>query len=230
MTDVCIMREFDAAIASQAKRRKLAAVVCRSTGALEFERALVVEAGTAIPWELVKHGLHFVTLWDAAVPLWKYNVLAASQGTAKERKLTKALTLDLRIPVYASELLFVSGNKAGRALLAAWEEERAKGKDARLAFLRAVARVKPRLCTLPATWLGHVRVRRSQETRTARAVRASKPERVKRAKKKVRKVQGMVRVEMGPGRFVQCRPENAERVKRDFEERQIRRADRGGRR
>lgn len=212
----CILRTFDEGIAAEAKRRGMTVMVSDRPSTVEFDKALVVAAGTPVPWELVKHGLFFVERWDAASPLWRYNVLAETQGTEAERKLTRSLTLDLRVPLYACECLFVDGRrvvnghrKFGRELLAAWEDEVARGPEPRLAFLRAVARVKPRLCTLPATWLGLVRIRRGKtlKTRPETAVmrRAAKPA-------------GLVRVEVAPGQFVQCRPENAEAVRKRYAE------------
>ena len=217
MSMVLVLRGDDEAIEAQAKRYKLS-VSHDAPASVKFGRALVVKAGTSVPWALAPNGLHFVKLWDAACPIWRYNATAEEMGTADERKITKALTLDLRIPVYACEMLFVGttapkgGEALGRPLLEAWYEEMERGPDERLAFLRAVARVKPRLCTLPAEWVGGERKTRQPYSRGAPVV---SPVRGGKRKGPV----GLVRVEVGPGRYVQCRPENVERVKADFEKR-----------
>ncbi len=175
--------------------------------------ALIVRAGTAVPWELVGAGFAFLKAWDAAVPLWRYGVLAKDLGTGRERDLTEGLTLDLRVPVYACELLFVSGRGDGPALVEAWGAELKRGDDERLAFLRAVARVKPRLCVLPTSWM------------RGAAERAAKDERARRGM--AMGARAMVRVEVAPGRFVRCRAGDEERVRAQFASR-ARRVPGGG--
>ena len=103
---------------------------------------------------------------------------------------------DLRVLLHAHELLFVRDNDVGRALVAAFNEERSDSGEVRLAFLRAFYRVKPRLCVLPRSWLSEVQ-------------QAKAPKRTKRSSR-------LVQVEIGPGRFVRCRPENVEKVREQF--------------
>jgi len=74
-----------------------------------------------------------------------------------------------------------------------------EGVNRRLAFLRALYRVKPRLCVLPVTWLAKVAARSKQD---AIAVRGrGRPT-----------GQRLVEVELGPGRFVKCNPGDEDAV------------------
>lgn len=163
---------------------------------LLWERTLIVEAGTRIPFDLLPAAWGFLERWDAAVPL--ANQLAASAGTAEERRETQAVIRDLRVPLHATELLFVRRTSAGQALVAAWREGMADGGDKQLAFLRAVYQVKPRLCVLPVSWLVAV-----QPAATRGKVRPARP--------------GLVRVELEPGRYVQVHAGDEERARVSFE-------------
>lgn len=237
-TNVLILRGSDEMIEAQAKRYKLPVVridgeTDMPMAEVSFDRAIVVKPGIDIPWDLVPNGMHFVRRWDAACPLWRYNVTAQQIGTAEERKATEKLTLDLRRPVYACELLFVRGSEEGRELLRVWAEEIERFGDSatadteRLAFLRALDRIKPRLCTLPAEWIGAQRKRREAYRRHQGAI--DRPIARSRRAAKGAGPTGLVRVEVGPGRYVQCRPENVERVKADYARRQMGRREREGR-
>jgi len=194
MSDVLVLREPDKMAAERARRAGLETVVLPHGSAVSvpFERALVVEPGAGIPWDLVGYGLHFLERWDAAAPLWRYGVLAQDLGTPADKKRTLAMTLDLRLPVYAHELLFVRASAEGLALLRTFADERERGDEPRLAFVRALHRVKPRFCALPRSWLEEVTP--AAQPRKGVARRASQ----------------LVRVEIAPGRFVRCRPEEAE--------------------
>lgn len=197
MNDVLILRKDDKTARVQAKRAGLQVVVSDGYDA-EFDRALIVEPGMAIPWGLVDYGLHFLERWDAAAPLWRYGELAETVGTPADRKRTAKLVRDLRVLLYAHELLFVRGSGDGRALLDAWQEERADYAEPRLAFLRALYRVKPRFCALPRSWAGeHLR---HAEKRTLQHV----PEHLRPFVKP--SGEGLVRVEIKPGVYVRCKP------------------------
>ncbi len=154
MTRGIVLRGPDRALQAKAESLRLGVVVAAGLPtSLPFDQTLLVAPRTPVPWAALDKAMQFLKRWDAVVPLWRYGVLAGDLGTAGERRITEALTLDLRIPVYACELLFVRRNEAGQALLSAWREECGRGQDERLAFLRALARVKPRLCVLPTAWL-----------------------------------------------------------------------------
>jgi len=206
-----VLSVSDPAIEARARRAKLPTIVDPEIP-LAFEKTLIVD-GVGVPWDLLPAAWHFLERWDAAVPLWRYGVTASDVGTPSERERTQAIVRDLRVLLYAHELLFLRKNEAGEALRAAFLEERATGGEARLAFLRAYYRVKPRMCVLPRSWMAKIQAR-AQPAATRAATRG------RRGKGKNR----MVRVEIGPGQFVRCLPENAEQVRAQFARRKSRRA------
>jgi len=99
-------------------------------------------------------GLNAVLTWDAAIPLVDYTVLACDVGDVEDRALTAALGIDLRVPLYSPELLFLRSGDVAHALIKAWSAGLTPTGDARLALLRAIWHVKPMLLPLPATWMG----------------------------------------------------------------------------
>jgi hypothetical protein len=185
---------------------------------LPFDKNLIVQAGTRVPWDLLPAAWHFLERWDAAVPLWRYGVTAADVGSDQERRLTKKVVRDLRVLLHSTELVFVRRNQAGQELVSAWREEQKVGKNPRLAFLRAFYRVKPRLCVLPTSWMAEIRQRERQEAvahRGRQSPNAGRP---------------LVLVELGPGRFVKCHKGDEERVREHFaRQRAAGRAGRGRR-
>lgn len=218
MKDVLVLREADETSRVRGKRAGLEVVVTDGYD-VEFDRALFTEPGARIPWDLVGYGLHFLERWDAAVPLWRYGVVAEGVGTPAERKRTERVTKDLRVLLYAHELLFVRNSEGGRALLAAWQEEMQKEGDKRLAFLRAVYRAKPIMCTLPRSWAGET----SKATRRhrARAVGRQAPSPSPRAQRRRRRRPSggnLVRVEIKPGVYIRCHPGDEERIRKRFGE------------
>jgi hypothetical protein len=144
--------------------------------------------------------MHFLERWDVAAPLWRYGVLARDQGTLSDQKRTEAVIRDLRVLLYAHELLFVRDSPDGLRFLETWRAEcgdgNGTGGDERLAFLRALYLVKPLFCALPRSWLADLQKRVDQDARTTR-VRARIHQQV------------MVRVQIGPNMFVSC-PEGQE--------------------
>lgn len=185
----------DKNIQAQAAQRKLPVTV--DTGLpLAYDKTLFTVPGTRIPWDLLPAAWHFLQRWDAAVPLWRYGTNATDVGTPAERERTKRVIRDLRVLLHSVELLFVRDNEDGRALMDAYREELSPRGDSRLAFLRAFYRTKPRCCVLPVTWLAAV-------------AQGYVPPRMPRHSE-------LVQVEIGPGRFVRCRPENVEKVRAQF--------------
>lgn len=165
---------------------------------LAFDKTLITEPGVEVPFDLIGAAWHFLERWDAAVPLWRYGKTAADVGTAAERVRTEAVVRDLRVLLHSVELLFVRDNEDGRALVAAYREELQDSQEKRLAFLRALYRVKPRLCVLPRSWLAQVFQRSKLDARALRGRRRTGTR--------------LVTVEIGPGRFVKCNPGDEERV------------------
>ena len=61
LRDVLILRKPDKQAQAQAKKRKLGLVIAEgSLAEVQFKRALIVAPGTIIPWDLVRHGFHFL--------------------------------------------------------------------------------------------------------------------------------------------------------------------------
>lgn len=200
----------DEVIESRAKKAGLKVEVS-SSFELPFDKTLFVAFDTRVPWDLLPSAWHFLERWDAAVPLWRYGETAESvllTLSATERKLTKDVVRDLRVPLYAVELIFVRKNEAGVELMETYQEECGRGDMGRVAFLRAFYRVKPRLCVLPRSWLAEVRGydARQRPRMRQRPISAGKP---------------LVTVELEPGRFVKCHEGDEERVRADFERQRI---------
>jgi len=193
----------DAGIEAGAKRARIALTTAGRYGPPPFGKTLFVQPKTAVPWDLLSVAYHFLERWDAAVPLWRYGVLAANVGREAEREQTAEVVGDLRVLLYAHELLFVRNNAAGRALMAVFAEELEGGGEARLAFLRAFFRVKPKMCVLPRSWLAEV-ARRTSEVQHPRG-------------------RPLVTVEVDPGRYVQCYAGDEEQVRERLRARRSRR-------
>ena len=158
-------------------------------------KMLIVQAGTRVPWDLLPAAWHFLDRWDAAVPLWRYGVLAADVGTAEEREATRLVVGDLRLLLHSCELLFVKGNEASQQLVATWLAD--SDENERLAFLRAVYQVKPRLCVLPTTWLAEVRQYQAPGS----------------PRRKIAPARPLATVEIAPGRRVKVHADDVERIK-----------------
>ncbi len=199
----------------EAERRALAVAVIATPTTLPLDRALVIGPGARVPWQLVKDGFQFLDHWEAAAPLLERN-LAQDVGSTADRHRTAEIVRDLRVPVYASELLFVRACDGSSALLSAWMEEMGPSTvpgprlpnpfqdDSaawRLAFLRALYRVKPLFLALPRSWLRGAPVVPMTPTRPSRLPRPGN---------------GMVQVEIAPGRYVCCKPEEVEKYKAQF--------------
>ncbi len=174
----------------------ICSVVNASDWEIRGDATLFLAAGVRLASGVVRTGFQLLEKWDVAAPLWSFTGTAESVGTPDERKRTRAITGDLRIPVYATEAVFVRNNETGREFITTW---RAECGDEQLAFLRALFLVKPIFCALPATWLlaGPV------ELPTARA-----PGRYR---------QELVTVQIGPRQFVRCRPGDEQAVLKRFE-------------
>lgn len=120
---------------------------------LEFERTLLWDTSAQLKMSLLPVGFHcLATGWQMAMPLLDYTTRAADIGTNGERARTKEIIRDLRVPVYDTRVIFALRCPEVRETIAQWIEERGEG-DERLAFLRALYRVKPVICALPMTWL-----------------------------------------------------------------------------
>lgn len=184
--------------------------------ALPAERTLFVAAGASVPYALLEAGFGRLDKWDVAAPLWRYGMLAADVGTSSERARTEAVTKDLRMLLYAHELLFVRNSPDGRRFLATWLVERQGKAEPRLAFLRALHIVKPIFCALPRSWLQESVVSLRPAERRGRPAEPHK----------LSKQSQLTHVEIAPGRYVCCRPEEAEKYRQRFKEQQMSRKER----
>jgi len=202
-TNGIVLSTHDSTIEAQAKAHKLLVTVDAGLP-LAYDKTLFVEPGTKIPWNLLPAAWHFLERWDAAVPLWRYGVTAADVGSTEERWRTQKIIRDLRVPLHSVELLFVRDDEDGRALMEAYRLELQASQEPRLAFLRALYRIKPRCCVLPRSWLAAA----GKENPEARLTMRNRP-----------KGGRLIRVEIAPGRFVQCRPEDEEKVRETFAQR-----------
>ena len=226
MTDILVISQADKQTHLQAKKAGLTVIEAEQTPAGQalpaYDKALFVAAGTQIPWHLVEYGLHVIERWDAAAPLWRYGILAKDVGSEGERKATEQIVRDLRVPLYACELLFVKGSEAGRQLVATWEEERArpfgvpqgKGSEPRLAFLRALYRVKPIFCALPRSWMGESFSWRASVWQPPRVQSTLRPEGRSFGVPQDKPCQGdqLVRVQIAPGVYVRCYPGHEQEI------------------
>jgi len=176
--------------------------------AVPYDKTLIVESGTAVPFDLLPAAWHFLERWDAACPLYRYKATAEVLGNEKERRRTQEIVKDLRVLTHSVELLFVRNNDAGRALIDEWNEQHKPGYDKRLSFLRAFYIVKPILCALPTSWLSVVEYSNQQEIRRER-----------RAPIAPRQGVPFVKVELEPGQFVKVYAGDEEKALKQYQER-----------
>ncbi len=185
----------NAALRQAADAHGLKVVIDSGWPGLEGPTLWIAE-GFTLPWELVEPGFRFVERWDAAAPLWRYGLLARDVGTMSERERTRAVIRDLRVPLYAPEILFLQPSDGARGLLAAWREEMGGSTEPKLAFLRALYSVKPRFLALPRGWLKEA------------APAPEEPE--------LQTTRRLVRVQLAPGRYTKCLPEHAEMYRQRY--------------
>lgn len=133
-----------------------------------FARSMIVLPGIQTPWDMVPVGMNLLTRWDVAAPFARDGKLAYDLGTPEDRDRTVRVLHDLRVPTYAHELLLVRAAGAGPAFLSAWRAE-CDGGDERLAFLRALATVKPLFLALPRSWLSTIDERAQRDRAAGRA-------------------------------------------------------------
>jgi len=204
-----VIRKEDPVARSKAAKCGLAVAVSQDW-ALPWPSTLFIAPGTCVPWDLICIGIEFLARWDVAAPFWRLGVLARELGTAAERDRTQAILHDLRVPVYAHELLFVRNSEQGQAFIADWRKE-CDGGDERLAFLRALGRVKPVFCVLPRLWLADIAQRETSD-------------RISRQRRSVARGEPLIKLEIAPGRFVRCHERDRAEVLERFQKLQ------GGRR
>lgn len=176
---------------------------------IPFDKTLFVD-NVRVPIDLLPAAWHFLDRWDMAVPLWRYGKTANDIGTTEERKVTQEIIRDLRVLLHSHELLFIRRNDIGLLFMHTWERECKRGVDKRLAFLRALYIVKPRVCVLPTSWLAEVQRRDAKDIKTMRGVTVITRQQSKHPK-------ALVTVDLGNGRLVKCHQGDEEKVKAHFE-------------
>lgn len=103
--------------------------------------------------DLIPAGFGFLDRWEVACPLFDHQTIAAEVGSKEERGRTESVIGDLRVPLYNPSVIFARECQGTRATLQAWHLERQGGRDERLAWLRALWKVKPLVLALPRTWI-----------------------------------------------------------------------------
>jgi hypothetical protein len=121
---------------------------------LEYPMTLLWQPQALLRHELLPVGFSLLKTWQAACPLWDYDVLASQVGTEEERERTRAVIRDLRVPLYDTNLIYVKRCGDTERLIDRWNEEMTEGGDEKLAFLRALYWAKPLILALPITWTG----------------------------------------------------------------------------
>lgn len=118
---------------------------------LPYPMTLLWKPSLRLRGEMMPVGFHLLKTWQVAAPLWDYKELACHIGSEEERAQTKELIRDLRVPLYDTRLIFVKRCGDTRELIDQWNQEEGEEK---LAFLRALWKVKPLILALPVTWKG----------------------------------------------------------------------------
>jgi hypothetical protein len=91
--------------------------------------------------------------WEMAAMLEGNRMLLCEVGSEADKKRTKEVVGDGRLPVYDVRALWVRRTPNTLRVVGAWVEEMKGGADERHAFARAVYTNPVRLCTLPHRWL-----------------------------------------------------------------------------
>jgi len=95
--------------------------------------------------------------WEVAAMLRSNELLASQIGSQAERRRTREVIGDLRIPVYESSAVWVRKTPDTEEFVNAWEAECQGNECDELMFVRALFRQRVLLCSLPAGWLGRWR-------------------------------------------------------------------------
>jgi len=121
--------------------------------ALPWVKTMIYNPGLQLRRDLVPIGFSLLDTWQAAVPIWDYDKLALDLGDQAERDRTVGIIRDLRVPAYATDLMFVKRSDDTQRLMDVWRDEHWQGNDPRLSFLRALYQVRPVILALPTTWI-----------------------------------------------------------------------------
>jgi hypothetical protein len=100
--------------------------------------------------DLLEVGFALLETWQLVIPLFDYDVLAASLNDAE----LKAVIHDDRVPLYDPRLMFARRCDEMAALFARFDTLRAGGRDERAVMLQAIYECKPLVYAMPVTWTG----------------------------------------------------------------------------
>jgi len=121
---------------------------------LYYFKNLLWDATLSFRQTLLLPGFDLLNTWEVVVPFVDYDTLAIHIGNEADRKRTAGFIRDLRVPVYEPRLLFIKRSPRTIELINHWQSEMAQveGGDERLAFMRALYRVKPLVLAVPYMW------------------------------------------------------------------------------
>lgn len=122
---------------------------------LLFSENLILNRYVKFKTELIPIGFKLLKKHHLAVPLMSYNTLAIHRGSEEERKYTKCIIKDLRVPTYNTDMMFIRRCDDTKELLELWNQEslRFANADKSLSFHRAYYQLKPNLYALPVNWV-----------------------------------------------------------------------------
>jgi hypothetical protein len=122
---------------------------------LQFSKTMLLDGNfKRINHNLIPIGFKMLDKFQICVPLHSYQELACNLGTEQEKKITQEIVHDLRCMVFEPRFMFVRRCPDMERLLKLFEKEKKRGKDVKLAFLRAMYQIKPLILHLPVTWIG----------------------------------------------------------------------------
>ncbi len=194
-------------IASECQKWELELLISRwdMVQPLPYHKNLFVGEYIMPPWELLPSAWQLLDRWDVITPLASYDKTAADVGEPEERRLSEKICGDLRQPIYYTGLIFVKRCEAGEHFWTAFMEELGTGCR-ELAFLRALHRIKPQILQVPVSWLSPQRSYPGNPAMRARRVGPN-----------------LVKVPIGRGRYIMCRPGEEEQTLAHYQDMTARR-------
>jgi len=190
-------------------------------GISPWDETLYVDADTYFQQSPME-GFNLLKRWDVALAETQTRCLGEGIAGKEECEAT-AEELGARLLLYHnSGMIFWRKNERTKALFELWGEEwrRYQGWDEQVAFLRALMRSEAVFKTLPYTWnhsglnecymLSHWFGAGDARVDMTQRVRQLRPETPKT------RANPMIKIEIGPGQFVRCRPENELEVRKMY--------------
>jgi len=120
---------------------------------LPWELTLIWDPASLLRKELLSIGFNFLSVWQVACPLMKYDIMASNTGGPEDKGMTAELIGDLRVPMYDPRLVFVKRCDDTCEMIKVWEEEQELSPNSpHHSFLRAIYKAKPLILALPPNW------------------------------------------------------------------------------